>query len=63
MKPPYFRVTSKCDSERCTTDTFVTERKKMEHESTSGATVMCTRQVCPDCRCWGYIIDYQEVTA
>jgi len=61
MNPPYYRITSRCDNPRCSTDTFVTRRKKVHYVSTCGRLENTTRQVCPQCRTWGHVDRIEEV--
>jgi hypothetical protein len=60
MKPPYFRVTAKCET-GCPVDTFVAERKQVVRISTSGLPYTISRLVCPRCNAWGTITKIEEV--
>lgn len=61
MRAPYFRLTSRCNNDLCPVDTFVTERKRIHYTSTSGRLETCIRQVCPECKTWGFIIETEEI--
>jgi hypothetical protein len=62
MRPPYYRLTSRCRNDTCDVDTFITERKKVQYISTAGKLENTTRQVCPECKTWGHITKIEEVT-
>jgi len=62
MRPPYYRLTNRCRNDRCEVEEFVTERKRVQYVSTSGRLENTTRQVCPRCKTWGYVITVEEVT-
>lgn len=61
MRPPYFRLTSRCRNESCSVDQFTTERKRVQYVSTTGRLETTVNQVCPTCRCWGTVIKIEEV--
>ncbi|ALC15632.1 hypothetical protein DSOUD_0845 [Desulfuromonas soudanensis] len=60
MKPPYFKVTGRCDT-GCSVDTWQVDRKQVRKISTSGQEYTIDRLVCPQCNAWGYVTKIEEV--
>jgi len=63
MRKPYYRVTARCENERCPETVFVVDRKKIIKTATSGMQYRIDRVVCPSCRQWQPITDIQEIKA
>lgn len=61
MKPPYYRLTSRCKTPSCQVDQFTTERKKVQKIDGDGRLYTTTNQVCTTCKCWGSVIQIEEV--
>jgi hypothetical protein len=62
MKPPYFRVTGRCDT-GCPVDTWQVDRKQVDKISTSGQRYTIARLVCQRCNAWGTVVNIEEVKA
>jgi hypothetical protein len=62
MKPPFFKVTGRCDS-GCPVDSWQVERKQVVKTGTCGLPYTISRLVCPRCNAWGRVVKIEEVKA
>jgi len=61
MKAPYFEVTAVCRNERCDTDLFTQNRKKVDRLGTDGRKYRTQNLVCPECRQWADVTGIKMV--